>query len=561
MINSENAINENLENPSEKNMNDKFNLKITTASIDSFTKTQNSSFNSVDSGKEKPLIEKNEQLKIQPIKLLNDQPLFHEDYNCSFIKYFDFVQIIKYDNEEKYECSIFLPKEYDEIDDFINDIKNKNYKLIKKDFELEFEFEYKTLKINKRFKRKKIINYENKIEEYKNEIEKKNLLIKELKDEIENKNQTIKEIKKQNQIERELKNMNQNKKDETQIFNQSKIILKEQNTFNIKDINKEYQINDLAIFPSGNIIIAERNKILLFSKDFKKLDDEPKEENQSFLYVRIRDENNFLSYSKDKKKGKYKFIIWKKDQTQNEKKFKKDKEIENENINNYIIFVKCLSNGDFISCSRNKNDDELQDTITKWNKKIEKEENHPRIESLLIIENKNIIISVGGNDIFLWDLSLKQKKSYIDNDGGNINFKFTSINLLNDNKFIVDNKNKELQIYELQISEKVNKFKQLKIISFNKLILCRVIREINFILIVELNKKDILFYFYDLNGNRKDLKVSFNNLEEKEIDNNNSEIVKYIKKNNNRENIKSRVLKNKEFLLYGKEMILKYGIS
>ena len=203
----------------------------------------------------------------------------------------------------------------------------------------------------------------------------------------------------------------------------------------------------------------------------------------------------------------------------------------------------------------------MQDTITKWNKKIEKEENHPRIESLLIIENKNIIISVGGNDIFLWDLSLKQKKSYIDNDGGNINFKFTSINLLNDNKFIVDSENKELQIYELQITEKVNKFKQLKIISFNKLILCRVIREINFILIVELNKKDILFYFYDLNGNRKDLKVSFNNLEEKEIDNNISEIVKYIKKNNNRENIKSRVLKNKEFLLYGKEMILKYGIS
>ena len=113
----------------------------------------------------------------------------------------------------------------------------------------------------------------------------------------------------------------------------------------------------------------------------------------------------------------------------------------------------------------------------------------------------------------------------------------------------------------MQITEKVNKFKQLKIISFNKLILCRVIREINFILIVELNKKDILFYFYGLNGNRKDLKVSFNNLEEKEIDNNNSEIVKYIKKNNNRENIKSRVLKNKEFLLYGKEMILKYGIS
>ena len=156
---------------------------------------------------------------------------------------------------------------------------------------------------------------------------------------------------------------------------------------------------------------------------------------------------------------------------------------------------------------------------------------------------------------------LNKKKSYIDNDGGNINFKFTSINLLNDNKFIVNSENKELKIYELQITEKVNKFKQLKIISFNKLILCRVIREINFILIIELNKKDILFYFYDLNGNRKDLKVSFNNLKEKEIDNNNSEIVKYIKKNNNRENIKSRVLKNKEFLLYGKEMILKYGIS
>ena len=71
-------------------------------------------------------INNRKSIHINPIKLLNEESnsISVKDFeNISFIKAFDSINLIIDYNEEKYECLIFPPKEYNEVDDFINDIK------------------------------------------------------------------------------------------------------------------------------------------------------------------------------------------------------------------------------------------------------------------------------------------------------------------------------------------------------------------------------------------------------------------------------------------------------
>ena len=191
------------------------------------------------------------EINSEPIKLLNEElnNLFiKDDEKISFIKNFDSVNvIIEYkDKEEKYECLIFPPNEYNEVDDLINEIKENvnDIKLINKDD--IFHFQYKS--INKILRTKDKIDYK-KYVQIKKENEK---LKKKAKEDNEKISNLINYV---NMEQEDKKKENKNKKLETQMISQnlnSMIKMKES-----KNINKK--INYLTIFPSGNIIIASND--------------------------------------------------------------------------------------------------------------------------------------------------------------------------------------------------------------------------------------------------------------------------------------------------------------
>ena len=480
------------------------------------------------------------EINSEPIKLLNEElnNLFiKDDEKISFIKNFDSVNvIIEYkDKEEKYECLIFPPNDYNEVDDLINEIKENvnDIKLINKDD--IFHFQYKS--INKILRTKDKIDYK-KYVQIKKENEK---LKKKAKEDNEKINNLINYI---NMEQEDKKKENKNKKLETQMISQnlnSMIKMKESE-------NIDKKINYLTQFPSGKIIIAANDKIIIYSIDFNEIIETLNNENQKlFYYISVKDDNNILTYSKGKDNKEY-IITWKRnikksnnflfiknknknlvqdDVKKMEKKFddKENKFISDEIIindkNDNIIFISYLSNGDFISCSKNKNYDEALDKIKIW--KSNKEENHPGIESLIVLENNKKIFSVGGNQIILWDLSLKfLKRMSIENNG-------EFIKILNENKFIVNERNIKLNIYDID-SFQLN-FSITLNMNKDPLTDMIILREIKAILIINNDSKKIKVYTYDDNSKQ---------YKENEIE---------IK---NKGNFKLYKLKNNEFLLYDK---------
>ena len=480
------------------------------------------------------------EINSEPIKLLNEELnnlMIKDDEKISFIKNFDSVNvIIEYkDKEEKYECLIFPPNDYNEVDDLINEIKENvnDIKLINKDD--IFHFQYKS--INKILRTKDKIDYK-KYVQIKKENEK---LKKKAKEDNEKINNLINYI---NMEQEDKKKENKNKKLETQMISQnlnSMIKMKES-----KNIDKK--INYLTQFPSGKIIIAANDKIIIYSIDFNEIIETLNNENQKlFYYISVKDDNNILTYSKGKDNKEY-IITWKRnikksnnflfiknknknlvqdDVKKMEKKLddKENKFISDEIIindkNDNIIFISYLSNGDFISCSKNKNYDEALDKIKIW--KSNKEENHPGIESLIVLENNKKIFSVGGNQIILWDLSLKfLKRMSIENNG-------EFIKILNENKFIVNERNIKLNIYDID-SFQLN-FSITLNMNKDPLTDMIILREIKAILIINNDSKKIKVYTYDDNSKQ---------CKENEIE---------IK---NKGNFKLYKLKNNEFLLYDK---------
>ena len=456
---------------------------------------------------------------IKPIKLLNEESnsISVKDFeNISFIKAFDSINLIIDYNEEKYECLIFPPKEYNEVDDFINDIINnsKDVKLNKNNFGIEFK--YKT--INKILKTNKKIDLQ-KYETMKNEN-------KQLKIDYEKLNEKLEELKKYiNEIKPKEKNENQNQEIEI--------------PYRKKSQKSEKKINYLTVFPSGNIIIAAKEEIIIYSKDFKKNETLKTNYQKTFDYISVRDNNTFLSYSKDEKS----ILTWKKkenkkinfffsknnnkDSNKKEIEFISDENIKNENEEDDIIFISYLSNGDFISCSRNINDDDLQDKIKIW--KSKKVAIHSHIESLLILDNKNKIISVGGNQIILWNVSLK----FLDSIDDSINNYVEFIYLLSDNKFIVNDSNEKLNIYEI-LDSSLKFVDSISLQLNNNPLSNMIVLKNNLILIISNKLNKMKVYFNNEASNK---------YEEIEIEKKNPGIFNCCK------------LIDKEFILYDKDNI------
>jgi hypothetical protein len=220
--------------------------------------------------------------------------------------------------------------------------------------------------------------------------------------------------------------------------------LKNVNLRKIKSIKlHKFPINKISIFPSGNLISVSFDKsIKIFDDQFNILQHIKNAHNDIISYVDIKDENNFVTCSEDKN-----IISW----IYKENQFKLNIIIKNAH-NNIIIKVIYYSNNNLISCSHDN-------TIKIWEEYNNKYQNisilihFSTIWSILLIEDKNILVSAGENRIKFWNLNnFEIKINFKENYCGNWN----GISRIDNDKIIFETLN-EHQIYVLKIISIIKK--------------------------------------------------------------------------------------------------------
>ena len=154
-------------------------------------------------------------------------------------------------------------------------------------------------------------------------------------------------------------------------------------------------ITSVSSFPSGNLIsVSSDQSIIIYDIFFKIIQHIKNAHDDSITYIEIKDENNFITCSDDKN-----IKLWIK--------------INNEFIINHIIkkahnkiimkVINCV-NGNLISCSLDKN-------IKIWKKNNNNYENIKTlnhlywVNSILLLEDKNFLISSGVDGTKIWDLN------------------------------------------------------------------------------------------------------------------------------------------------------------
>ena len=243
------------------------------------------------------------------------------------------------------------------------------------------------------------------IETLKNEIEYLKEENKHLKESFKNLNEKIKEkekIENNNKINYEYKTKEIEKRIEILegfhfIKDKYKIQLTNCNLNNINTIqlNNNKKINSLSSFPSGNIISVSSDKsIKIYDIHLNLLQDIQNAHDNSISYLEIKDENNFITCSSDKN-----IKLW----IKKEKQFQINKIIKEAHEDKIRKVIYCLNNN-LISCSWDK-------TIKIWKENNNKYENiktlnhSDKICSIILLEDKNILISSGYDGTKLWGLN------------------------------------------------------------------------------------------------------------------------------------------------------------
>ena len=299
-----------------------------------------------------------------------------------------------------------LNNKLDMIENNINELKNK----------LEMLDNNNTRELNNI----KAILENNNISEIKNMIENNNISeINNRLDMIENNN--ISEINKKI-------DMLENKMID---FYYSTIYLTNTKTISIDN----YYTMSMSIFPSGNILISNYKSFIIYDNDFNNIIQTEYAHDNWVVYVDIYDENNFVTCSYD-----LTIKTW----------IKKDNEYSiNKIINNahddYIYKVMYTSKGNLISCG-----DDGKIKIWELNdgeyKNIKTFEHSDRVRTILILEDKNILIS-SGDGIKIWDLNNENTPlKTISNIYTNWN---TGLERIDEDKIIVCNKDKNIKILSI----------------------------------------------------------------------------------------------------------------
>ena len=202
--------------------------------------------------------------------------------------------------------------------------------------------------------------------------------------------------------------------------------------YNLETINSIIGINDqvysISIFPSGKFISVSNESIIhIYDCLFNIIQKIENAHEKAILYVDVKDENNFVTCSVDKN-----IKTWIKENN----KFTLNKIILNAH-NDIIRKVLYFSNGNLISCS-------LDCSIKIWKQfkdnyyNIKIFNHNEQINSILLLENKNIFISSGEDGTKIWDLKnyeciFYNKETFCGSWNG--------ICIIDDDKIIVQGKN------------------------------------------------------------------------------------------------------------------------
>ena len=164
-----------------------------------------------------------------------------------------------------------------------------------------------------------------------------------------------------------------------------KVQLKNSNLTLIKSIDAhENTINVISNFPSGiSVSVSDDKKIKFWDQDFNL--NQVITNDKNILYLSIKDENNFVTSSKDKR-----IITW----VKINEKFQKDKIIYNAHNNDIYKVIYNSKNNNLISCS-------ADETVKIWEPNKNNNNNYQCstilthsgiITSILLLEDKNILV-------------------------------------------------------------------------------------------------------------------------------------------------------------------------
>ena len=242
----------------------------------------------------------------------------------------------------------------------------------------------------------KIIKNENKyLKECNDKLTKRIELIENV---LKNKDNKIDNIdnNKINEIEKRINKLELFHKDK------NKIQLTNCNLKNINSIEQnDGKINSLSIFPSGNIIsVTGEKSIIIYDIHLNLMQQISNAHESPIAYINVKDENNFITCSVDKS-----IKLWIKKQNQ----FIINQIIKNaheDSIRKVIYYL----NGDLISCSYDK-------SIKIWKINNNKYENIVTLvhlnclNSILLLEDKKMLISSGRDGTKIWDLNKDNYKN------------------------------------------------------------------------------------------------------------------------------------------------------
>ncbi len=197
------------------------------------------------------------------------------------------------------------------------------------------------------------------------------------------------------------------------------------------------RVQSASIFPSGNIVsVSDDKSIIIYDNLFNVLQIISDAHSQEIYYVEIKDENNFVTCSKDKT-----IKTW----IKRNNKFEINKTI-NDAHDSDIIKVIYNSKGNLISCS-------LDYSIKIWEEKngeyinIKTLSHSKYIFTLLLLEDKNLLVSSGADGTIFWDLNNNYQKIIFNDTYCEWNHGIERIG--NDRIIIQDNSTFNLKIFSI----------------------------------------------------------------------------------------------------------------
>ena len=251
------------------------------------------------------------------------------------------------------------------------------------------EKENKTLNLNFENLKEKYELTSSETKKLKNQLEEQNKLILSYEDKIDDLEKRIDDLEENNN------NFPFQKKKTVQLTN---ITLQLKNTFEIHNDT----ITSISTFPSGNIITVSNDFSIkiINSENYNIIQQIEKAHDGWITYVLVLNDDKFITCSSDES-----LKIWiKKDNI-----FKLHQKIENAHYGIIKKIINC-SNGNLITCSE---DNSIKFWEEKYNQYelIHKLNDNYSINSILLLEDKNRLISSGTDGTKLWSIFIDDIKN------------------------------------------------------------------------------------------------------------------------------------------------------